>query len=83
MGRFGGGDQQFAGHAAHARAGRAVGAAFYHHHALAIEARRPVGRHACRATADHGYIHLYRLHVSAHPAVLICLRASILLFCRK
>ena len=71
MGRLGRRDQEFAGHAAHPGAGRAVRSAFYHQHALVMHARRPVRRHAGRAAADHGHIHLYRLHGAVHPLRLL------------
>ena len=68
---FAGGNQELAGHATHAGAHGAVGAAFDHHDAVRVLARCFVGAHASGAGTDDGDI--YVKGRGAHGAIL-CLQ---------
>ena len=59
---LGGGNQQFAGHAAHARAGRAISAAFDQQHGVGVGAGSPVGAHAGGTGTHNGDFDLKRSH---------------------
>lgn len=62
MGRLGGRDQQLGRHAAHARASRAVLAAFDQQGALAGGARGAIGRQAGRAGTYDGHVSMQGFH---------------------
>jgi len=62
MGRLGGRDQQLGRHATHARASRAVLAAFDQQGALAGGARGAIGRQAGRAGAYDGHVSVQGFH---------------------
>ena len=65
MGGLGGGNEQLARHAAHARAGGAIVAAFDHHGARSRGFGCAVRRKSRRAGADNRNVNLQGFHVSA------------------
>ena len=62
---FGRGDQQLARHAAHARAGCAVGATLDDQHIRRVRQRGAIGRHARRTRTDDGDVDFTDVHAHA------------------
>ena len=62
MGGLGSGDEQLARHAAHARAGGAILAAFNNHRARSGGFGGTVSNKSCRARTDNCNIHLQGFH---------------------